>query len=847
MAAEARVIDYMKGLPQSYQHRETYFSKFLEQNSERLVEEIDAAEVEKNLVSEGEKEIIRHLNLQDKFTMNRFRERFKLCSMVSIGAQRQVKRSKVTELSFRSAGEWTLYPSSARALYSSKESTVHLVDEEQRRLIMAKCPTMAGPVATGVYLASIHERISTPTDLRHLFTKMVLYLYDYTLAVVSKDDEILRAEGMQFNLRPHLPSDARLATVINHDIVIDADLFTPEQISLLCLAGQQYPSVWYGGEDNIYNSVNMAADDLVMVSDGPIHSDTSFTWGSPDRLYHMMWTVAQRLNAVSCLMYALETMRGKCKMMSDIVDKTDCREVNAMIPLSYSMNTAFGQVREKQVITRMPGFFSTSLALVSDLMYGMVFKAVASCVSEALGAMGTVVSSSTPKSNPTINGLMRDYGLQHTDAEDNFMLRNFEMFTRRPTQWDLGQHMKEYALSLAENVMLGYDIELPAILLTVPSLTAVNTAFGLTRGWYGGGHTLKMSKQERRDTTDALCAVGWMCSLRQCRPQVFRNRAGKKQTMVNASERKLQAEAGDDCRVRDVEFWLEDTPGGRVDESEEAGNNLYRTEFSGTRCAMVFNYEMGMWIEARQTDYDRMKRETMTGDLTKKERQTMSKVSAMPVNWGPPPTHKHKLEASLEHMKSVSRGNAIVPTKEPRHVRVNSQSIATVPKYVKDKEETDVYLHYTKPEIHEGDEIAYSEIDVPGDGMCGIHAMVKDLTVHGRLSASEAAKATELFSTDTASKTFHDAAELAAQCQLWGMGMDLIDKGTGAVTRYGTPSDDYRVTIVRDGAHFKAGQVGKGPNRLKVVRVEEQSNAPEEFVAAVRGYGSLFGGSPIIQ
>ena len=47
MAAESRVIDYMKGLPQSYQHRETYFEQFLEQNSERLVEEIDGPVVEK--------------------------------------------------------------------------------------------------------------------------------------------------------------------------------------------------------------------------------------------------------------------------------------------------------------------------------------------------------------------------------------------------------------------------------------------------------------------------------------------------------------------------------------------------------------------------------------------------------------------------------------------------------------------------------------------------------------------------------------------------------------------------------------------------------------------------------
>ncbi|QCZ35879.1 p4 [Penicillium italicum chrysovirus] len=847
MAAESRVIDYMKGLPQSYQHRETYFEQFLEQNSERLVEEIDGPVVEKGLISDGEKEIIRHLNVQDKFTINGFRKSVKICHMVSLGATRQTKRTGTTELDFMGAGPWTLYPSSARALYSSKESTVHLVDEAQRRMIMSKCPTMAGPTSTGTYMAAIHERLSTPSDLRHLFTKMVLYLYDYTLAVVSKDNTMHKADDISFDLRPHLPSDALLATVINHDMVIDGDLFTPEQISLLCLAGQQYPSVWYAGEGNIYNSCNMVADDLVVVSSGRLTTDSAFTWGSPDKLYNMMWTIAQKLNGVSCLMYALESMRGKCKMMSDIVAKTDCREVNAMIPRSYCMSTAFGQIREKQIVVKMPGYFSTSIGMLSDLMYGMTFKAVASCVAETLGAMGTIVSSSTPRTNPTINGLMRDYELQHTNAWDNFMLRNFEMVTRRPTQWDIGQHMKEYALALAEHVMLGYDIEMPSILLTIPALTAVNTAYGLTRGWYGGGSTLDMDKKQRKESTDALCAVGWMCGLRQCRPQVFRNRAGKKQVMANAAERKLKAEAGDDCRIRDVEFWLEDTPGGRVDENEESAPNLYKTEFSGPKCAMVFNYEMGMWIEARQMDYDRLKRETFSGDLTKKERSTMSKVSAMPIHWGPPPNHKAKLEASLEHMKSISRGNAIVPTREPKHVRINSQSMAVVPKYVKDNVEEEKYVHYERPTIEEGDTIRFSEIDVPGDGSCGIHAMVKDLTVHGRLSPNEAAKATELFSTDTASKKFHDAAELAAQCQLWGMGMDLVDKGSNRVTRYGPEDSEYSITIVRDGNHFRAGLIGEGANEMTVEHLEQQTRAPEEFVRDVKSLGSLFGGSPILQ
>lgn len=847
MAAERRVIDYMRGLPQTHQHREMYFEQFMDNYNNSALQEVDGVEVEKGLISHGEREIIKHLNLQEKFTKKNFHEQFDLAGMISIGKDRTVKRTQRSRLDFQGSKEWWLYPASARALYSTKESTINLMDDQQKRQIMSQCPTLSGGEAGSPLMASIHERLSIPTDLRHLFTKMILYLNDYTLAVTSKCDKMGQAEGMGFKLFGNIDEGGRLSSIVKHDIVLDATLFTEEQLSLLCLAGEQYPSIWYAGEGNIYNSVNMEADDLVVVSDHTIRFDNTFSWGSPDRLYNMIWEIACKLNAIGCLTYALESTRGKCKMMSDMIEKTECYEVNSMIPRSYCVSTSFGATRPRQVIAKMPGFFSTSLSLVTDLLYGMTFKAVASCVSETLGSMGKVVSSATPLSNPTINGIMRDYGLQHTNSEMNFMLRNFEMVSHKPTRWDYGQYMKEYALRLAQDVHMGSDIEMPSILLCVPALTAVHTSFGLSRGWYGEGDVLSLSKRERMESADALSAIGWMCKMRNVRPQVFRNRLGKKQIQVGSSERQLQAEAKGDCRIRDIEYWVEDSLGGRVDEIEESGGGLYRTEYSGTKCTLVFNYEMGMWVEAKPQDYSRFKRETFTGQLTEEERRTMSKTEPTPVAWhgGKKPDPGIKTEANLNHMKSVGKGHAIRPSINPKFTDVGGVGEPEVPKYVADGEERVDYIPYKKPEVKEGEEITYSEIDVPGDGSCGIHAVVKDLTTNGRLHKSDASRAYAIFDSDMASKRFHDAAELAAQCQEWGMGMDLIDRSSSSLIRYGDPEADYRVSLVREGNHFKACRIGEGENRLKVSRLEEQIAVPEEFVQNVRSLGSLFGGKPI--
>jgi len=274
MSAVNRVVDYMSGLPQAAEHARTYATEFTDRVKRSEITQVDGVAEEKRLMSQGEREIIGRLNCSVKFTRDGFDSALKLGMGVSCGAQNRVRREKIVDLDFLGSKHWFLDPATSRALYSAKESTIHLIDEDQKRKIMAMCPTLSGNETGQIYMTAIHERISVPSDMRHLFTKMYLMLQDYNLNVTSKSERMATADEIQYQLIPNAQAMDRLACATNHDVVVDAENFTPEELGLLCLAGEEYPSVWYG-KDNMYTKCHMAPDDVVVISNGDIEIDSS--------------------------------------------------------------------------------------------------------------------------------------------------------------------------------------------------------------------------------------------------------------------------------------------------------------------------------------------------------------------------------------------------------------------------------------------------------------------------------------------------------------------------------------------------------------------------------------------
>jgi hypothetical protein len=838
MAAIDRVIDYMSGMPQAAEHKATYATEFTQRLAVGPLAEIDGVEVEKGLICEGERQILDRLNLPTKFTRSGFDASANLGVGVSGGAGGRIRREVGKDLDFLGSVDWFLEPALSRAMYSAKESTIHLVDEAQKRKIMAKCPTLAGANSGEVYMTSIHERIGVPSDMRHMFTKMYLILQDYNLAVTSKSDGMAIESTLSINVVPNASVEQRLSAATQHDVVVDADNFTPQELGLLALSGESYPSVWYGKE-NMYTKCNMVADDLVIISDGDIDMDATFLWGSPDRLYSLMWSVAAKLNCVTSLVSALENMRGKCKLAADLFKHVENNTINSMIPLSYNLESSFGGDISTNVITRVPGYLSSSISLVADLLFGMTFEAVATCVVESLGGSGLLLSSKTPATSQIINGLYREYGLQHTSSEFNTMLQNWEIVAGRPLTWDFGVHLKEYAIGLGGMIANGVDIMIPQLLMAIPGMTAVNTAFGMARGWKGPNKLLSSTKDDRYSDSDAIASLSWIMGERETRPPVFYNRVGTKPLLMSFQEARLQAESDGSFGLFNLSMWLRDSVGGRVDEHENTATTLYKTEYSGTKCSLAFSYAEEKWVPLVRSDPH--PRVSLRGKAPEDDSESIIPEERLEgINWGASPSSRSRDEI-LSHLKNLSRSNAIVPSMKARHMRVESDGATTVGRYIEDGEEKQELKVSRRLSAAAGDKVQFSKIDVPGDGQCGIHAVVEDLLVHGRINAVGAARAHEIFSRGVTSESFHDAQELAAVALEWGMNMDLLDVGSGRLMRYGVEPDAHTINIFREDGHFFTGVYGSGRQEAVLVGVEDQLIPNEEYVAAVRAYGNLFG------
>lgn len=832
MSAFQRVIDYMAGMPDAANHREIFYQKFLERENTRQIQQVDGTEIEKKLVPPGERNVVRNLNAQPKFTLNSMNMGFELRTVAiartNDSGRDRIERSKGLTLDFKAEREWALLPATASVVYPMRDTALNILDREQRRLVLSCCNSLGADSTFGLSMITVTEKLNLPSDMRHLFTKMYLTLMDYNLAVTSKCTDMQVCPDTFSCTYPRATDEARLAAVVKHEVVVDADGFTPEELGLLLLAGQQYPSVWYAG-DNIYNACQMEADDVAFISSGDFSIDKSLRWGSPDRLYNMIWGIAAKFGALDCLVQVISEMRGKPKMMSDILKRTDMTAVASDMPLSRSLVKAFGdRAGTRCAVSQYPGYFSTSSSLITDLLYGKLFEASATCLVEELGGIGKALSGMDPSTNKTFNGLLRDYGLDHANLQVNSLLVNWMSLSGAPITWAFGRQLKRYLVVLASELVNDIDIDMPQLVEMIPYMSSHNTTWGCSRGWRGTPDLLRSSSAERKANDQAIAAVAWIMGTRGCRPRVFRNTISKTDLVLGRAEYELKAQCGEGCTVESIAMWMGQDVGGRVDENERISSMLIKTEYAGSKCSLVYDRGSDEWKipEPEFKSYNRFVQESMKGQVPDK-----GEVEIRPVTFGGQPSG----QGNFSYLKTMANAKINVSSR-PTYARNTADGDVYVYPYLMDGEKTQVLQPERPVTVAEGEELTYGEIEVPGDGQCAVHAVMEDLKMHGYVGIDSVNRARDMFSDSLSTKYWHDANEVAAILNDMDYNLDVLDmsdEGHPRLTRYGSDQSRHRVGIIKRGEHFNAVKLGRGANKTIVSKVDEGKMSPEEYTEAL--------------
>nr|WKU83721.1 hypothetical protein [Aspergillus terreus chrysovirus 1] len=830
MSAFQRVIDYMAGMPDAANHREIFYEKFLERNATSAVQQIDGVSMEKKLLSPAERNVIQALNTQTKFTLNNMKDGFLLNAVISARTNDQkrdrVDRRTTVKLDFKPERDWVLLPATADVVYPTREVALNILDREQRRLVLSCCNSLSSEHADSLGMVTVTEKLNLPVDMRHMFMKMYLLLMDYNLAVTSKCDQMSVCPDSIIKSYPDSTDEVRLTAVAKHNVVIDTEGFTEEELGLILLASQQYPPVWYAG-DNIYNACQMEADDVAFISSRSIHVDKTMRWGSPDRLYHMIWSVAAKLSAVHCLYSAFSEMRGKPKMMADVLKRTDITSVASSVPVSRSYMRAFGDRGGiKYAVSQYPGYFSTSMSLITDLVYGSMFEASATCLVEELGGIGNALSGATPATHRTFNGLLRDYGVDHANLEVNSLLTNWMSLAGSPITWAFGRQLKKYVVALAGEIVHGADILMPQLMELIPYMSSHNTTWGCSRGWRGRVDILGSSSEERKLADQRIASVAWIMGARQSRPKVFRNKLSKTEMVLSQAEYELKAQCSDGCTVENVNLWMGQDVGGRLDENERTSTALIKTEYAGTKCSLVYDREQGVWHipEEVPLPYSRFVKESFKGAVPKPV-----DTEIRPVTFGGSPNPN----SGFGYLKTIAN-NKINISEKKTYARTTPDGNAYVAPYLMDDQRMQELQTEYDGEVDSGDEVVFGEVVVPGDGQCAVHAVMEDLKMHGYVGVDSLNRAKDKFSDELTTKYWHDANEIAAVLNNYGFGLDLLDMGeTNRLTRYGSDETKHRVGLVRRGNHFNAMKLGKGSNKVRVDHVDKGNLTPEQYAEAL--------------
>lgn len=798
------VFKYMQEASSNTAHKRIYDAGILKNKEELSV--VDALVMESKCIKTTESNILSGLTCQSKFTCNGMDRRGLKLDVTSVakgttrvGVQDLVHTSSKV-ITYDMDKSWYLKGRKSRVRYSERDSASMVEDSVLLGRVTAACSALGGPDTRGLNITHAMERITQKSDMKQMFIKMYLMLMDLNLAATSKSTERRVLKNFSRYLVPNVNDNLRLGAVMSHEVVIDADQLTDEEIELLCISAESYPAVKFCG-DNVYNQIRVDADDLRILCQGVRPHMTELKW-VPDSLYRNIISVACKLDSLSDWFEVVDMMRGRPHLMRHVVERTVERVVHMDICRSTSCNTAFGMGGSVLNVVRVyPGYLSTSVSLIADALLGESLHAGATCLVEKMGGYGKLICQGHPFTDAMYNAILREYGISTMSMHtNNLMMVWCEILECSKFRWSMPLGWKEYILGVTDEMRNGIDLDIPQVLFDSAFIMADDSAWGVTRGWTGvPDNQLAMNMDDRKSkdrVRKQTTAFLWQMGVRKNRPHVFSNTEKEGEDILNGQDYTFLRGAEGSYKMTWLRYTIGQDVGGRVDQTENEASTLVGTLYKGTKCSVIYGGASGWSVETFEDPELEGIQESLgiTPKTYKAEEAETSEQDEdeliTPVTYG---GNRIKNDGMVfKKLSAIEINRHVVIKKVPQREVV---------------------------EIKENTEHNYNQVRVKGDGMCGIHAIVENMRRQGAVSDIDVKMVETNLNLNTLDKTFHTIEDLASVAIEYGCRLRVFDKESGIFYDYGDRnSENLVIDIVRDGLHYDVMEWNDSGTRKAIVK-----------------------------
>jgi hypothetical protein len=578
------------------------------------IEFYDGEKGEYDCISLFERNVLAGLKMPDNFTIPGGKKVIELdCGTVStantVGGLANLMHSKKHVIDPFDVTDWVLLPESGRVAYSVHTGGSLVDDRAISGIIHSMCPNMGDAEVDSLPIGLITEKLCQGSDMVHMFCKAYLMLGDLNLAAMFQISERDFSRTMMNVVHSRVSNRTRLGLIAHKDIVVDSEGLTGEEVDVLTLMAQKYPSVRYGGH-NIYTACQMDEDSVAIVSSADVERSGRIVY-SPVEFYRCVVSLATKLGVIGDMHTAFSQMRGRTMQMRDVMRRVDQRAVYSGMGLSRCMSRALGgSTRFDTVVGTYPTYMATSVAIIADVLVGKGFEVTASMLVESLGGIGKLICHDRPDLSRTYQGLLRDYGLSSMHYEVNAMMLSWTDLCTVPYHWQLSRGWKDYITQLSISMWNGGDVQIPQLIYDIPMMSHQNSAWGVVRSWNGvdGAGISSMvdiggaAKRDKDERLRKAAAFTWAMGVRPTRPKMFFNAYSAKEVSVSSGEYKWLQGACGGHRVSHVSYTINEL-GGREDFLEETATNIIRTTIDGTKCTVVFSAQ-GTWdmVEYREEE-----------------------------------------------------------------------------------------------------------------------------------------------------------------------------------------------------------------------------------------------------